>query len=191
MIAHVVGEVTDKKLNSVIVDVGGLGYEVHVTQTDIEQIKVQSSVRLHTYFAVRENAQDLYGFTSPESKRLFELLLGVSGVGPKVAMSIAGLGEAAQIKSAIASSNVAFIQSASGVGKRGAEKVIVELKDKVGILGDDSFAAEGLAGNDDALEALASLGYSTAQASKALSRVDAGLSVEDRIKAALAEINNS
>ncbi len=112
---------------------------MHLTERDLGLVVAGAEVTLHTYFAVRENAQELYGFIQPESKRLFELLLGVSGVGPKVAMSISSLGEPAEIKSAIASSNVAYVQSANGVGKRGAEKVIVELKDKVGATGDDSF----------------------------------------------------
>ncbi len=191
MIAHIAGEVTDKRQGSVVVDVAGVGYEVHVTERDLDSINTKGSVLLHTYFAVRENAQDLYGFMSTESKRLFELLLGVSGVGPKVAMSITSLGEPGQIKSAIAGSNVAFIQSANGVGKRGAEKVIVELKDKVGATGDDSFVLDELYQSDDASAALVSLGYSQVQATQALSKVDATKSVEDRIKAALAELSRS
>ena len=189
MIAHIAGEITDKRISTVVIDVGGVGYELHISERDMEQVSVGGTQFFHTYFSVRENAQDLYGFTSPETKRLFELLLGVSGVGPKVAMSIASLGDAKQIKSAIASSNVAFIQSANGVGKRGAEKVIVELKDKVGVIGDDSFVLDELQEGDDATAALVALGYSAAQASKALSKVDSKLSVEERIKAALSEVN--
>lgn len=190
MISHIAGEVADKRLNSVVVDVGGIGYEVHVSERDIERIPSKGSVMLHTYFAVRENAQELYGFISSESKRVFELLLGVSGVGPKVAMSIAALGDASTVKSAIASSNVAFIQSANGVGKRGAEKVIVELKDKVGALGDDSFILDQLSDSDDATAALVALGYSAAEATRSLSKIDSQLSVEERIRLALSEINS-
>jgi len=189
MIAHIAGEVTDKRAARVVVDVGGIGYEVFLHERDMEQVSTGGSVLLHTYFAVRETAQELYGFLSTESKRLFELLLSVSGVGPKVAMSITSLGDAFQVKSAIAGSNVAYIQSANGVGKRGAEKVIVELKDKVGALGDDSFIVDQLQQGDDAVAALVALGYSQAEATKALSSVDAKLDVEARIKAALSEIN--
>ena len=189
MIAHIAGEVADKRVNSVVVDVNGIGYEVHLTERDLEQVGASGRVTLHTYFAVRENAQELYGFLTPESKRLFELLLGVSGVGPKVAMAITSLGEAGQVKSAIAAGNVAYIQSANGVGKRGAEKVIVELKDKVGVTGDDSFVVDQLQSGDDAAAALVALGYSQAEANKALGSVDAQLGVEERIKAALAEMN--
>jgi Holliday junction DNA helicase RuvA len=190
MIAHIAGEVTDKSINSVVVDVNGIGYEVYVSERDIENVPSSGKIMLFTHFAVRENAQELYGFMIAESKRLFELLLGVSGVGPKVAMSIAGLGTAAEVKSAIASSNVAYIQSASGVGKRGAEKVIVELKDKVGVTGDDSFVVDQLNESDDAAAALVALGYSATEATKALSNIDASLDVEARVKAALTEMNS-
>lgn len=185
MISHVRGRVSAKFLSSIIIDVGGLGFEVYATPKDIDQVNQSDSITMHTYFAVRENSQELYGFLSSESKSLFELLLGVSGVGPKVALSIMNLGDPSEIKSAIAGSNAAFIQSASGVGKRGAEKVIVELKDKVGLVssgGDLSFGANN---QDDAHEAMVALGYSPQQASQALSEVDSSLSVEDRIKQAL------
>lgn len=189
MIAHVAGEVTDKNASSVIVDAGGIGYEIHVTEGDLEQIGSGSSVLLHTYFAVRENAQDLYGFLASDTKRLFELLLGVSGVGPKVALSIVGLGNASQVKSAIASSNIAYIQSANGVGKRGAEKVIVDLKDKVGMIGDESFVLDDMSHGDDALAALIALGYSSSQAIQALSKIDSKKDIESRVKGALAELS--
>ncbi len=189
MIAHILGEVVDKEAASVIVDVSGVGYEIKTTQKVIDSCNVGESVKFYTYFAVRENAQDLYGFTSKESKRLFELLLSVSGVGPKVAISIAGLGEPGEVKSAIASSNVAYVQSANGVGKRGAEKVIVELKDKVGAIGEDSFILDGLSAGDDAAAGLVALGYSQQQANQALAKVDASLSPEERITTALKELS--
>ena len=189
MIAHVAGEVVDKRISSVIIDVGGIGYEVNLSERDMETVPANGSAKLHTYFAVRENAQELYGFLTADSKSLFELLLGVSGVGPKVAMSIVGLAPAAEVKSAIASSNVVFVQSASGVGKRGAEKIIVELKDKVGVMGEDSFMVDQLNQSDDAVAALVALGYSANEANKALAGVDTGLDVEARVKAALSEMN--
>jgi Holliday junction DNA helicase RuvA len=190
MIAHIAGEVTDKNLTHVVVNVGGVGYEISVSERDLEQISSGKEVFLYTYFAVRENAQELYGFLAADAKSLFQQLLSVSGVGPKVAMSIMGLGEANQVRSEIANSNVAFIQSANGVGKRGAEKVIVELKDKVGPAG---FTASGgvaaMNRQDDAAAALVALGYSASQAAQALAAVDSSLSVEDRIKRALGELN--
>ena len=191
MIAHIIGKVGDKRVSSIVIDVNGIGYEVNMTQRDLDQTRSAESIMVHTYFAVRENSQELYGFLSGDSKNLFELLLGVSGVGPKVAMSITSLGEAKEVKSAIASSNVAYIQSANGVGKRGAEKVIVELKDKVGAIVDESFVLNDLSASDDAASALLALGFTQQQASQALALVDGSLSVEERVKSALVELNKS
>ena len=190
MIAHISGEVTDKQLSSVVVDVSGVGYQVYLSESDIQEITLGSAVFLFTHMVVRETSQELYGFLSSEAKKLFEMLLGVSGVGPKVALSILGLGEPAAIKSAIAGSNVAYIQSANGVSKRGAEKVIVELKDKVGLVSGDDNVLIGNQEADDALSALLSLGYNSQQASKALAKVSPNLDIETRIKQALVEINN-
>lgn len=189
MIAHISGEVVDKEQASVIVDVGGIGYEIKTTQKNIDDCVIGDRVKFFTYFAVRENAQDLYGFMNKESKRLFILLLTVSGVGPKAALSITSLGEPGEVKSAIASSNVAYVVGANGVGKRGAEKVIVELKDKVGALGDDSFILSNVGAGDDASAGLMALGYSQQQASQALAKVDTSLSPEARITAALKDLS--
>ncbi len=189
MIAHIFGEVADRGTDSVVIDVGGLGYQVRVSEQTLESCILGSRIKLFTHFAVRENGQDLYGFDNLEAKRLFELLITVSGVGPKVAMSIIGLGNPGEIRAAIASGSVAYIVGANGVGKRGAEKIIVELKDKVGAMGTENFLVDGQFGGDDALEGLIALGYSRNQAMQSLSGISTELPVEQRITAALRELS--
>ncbi len=122
MIAHVSGIVAEKFNASVIVDVNGIGYEVQVSSGDYEQALLNESVKFYTYHHVREQAEELYGFSSLAAKRLFEMLITVQGVGPKAALSILSLGAAEQVRSAIAVSDAAYIARASGVGKKTAER---------------------------------------------------------------------
>lgn len=186
MIAHVSGEVVEKTESTLIVDVGGLGYEVQVAASDFESANLGQRIKLYTYDHLRENAHELFGFSQLTAKRLFELLISVSGVGPKMALAILGLGDVESIRSAIAMSDSAFVQRASGVGKRIAERIAVDLKDKVGAPGViASSAAQPVAAGDDALDALLVLGYSFSQANEALVNVDATLDIQTRIKKAL------
>jgi len=186
MIAHVSGTIVEKFDSSLIIDAGGLGYEVLVANGDFDAAKLHDRVKLYTHDHLRENAHDLFGFTSLAAKKLFELLISVSGVGPRMALAILSLGTAEQVRSAIANSDVDYVQQATGVGKRLAERVTVDLRDKVGL---PTLQVAGtparLIGNDDALDALVALGYSLAQATQALAQVDAGLTPQQRIKQAL------
>lgn len=186
MIAHVSGEVVEKFESTLIIDVGGLGYEVLVANDDYEAAKLHDNVKLYTHDHLRENAHDLFGFTSLAAKKLFQMLTSVSGVGPRMALSILSIGSAEQVRSAIANNDANYIQQANGVGKRIAERVTNELRDKVGL---PSLQVSGtpakLMSNDDALDALVALGYSLQHATLALSKVDAGLDAQGRIKQAL------
>lgn len=191
MIAHVSGVVAEKFLDSVIIDVQGVGYEVLVSASEYDALTLNAEVKLYTHHHVREQAEELYGFSSLAGKRLFELLITVQGIGPKAALAILSLGEAEVVRSAIASSDAAFIQKASGVGKRTADRVVVDLADKVGLpsqLTNTSTALPTHSANDDALDALLALGYNVRQASEALAKVDDSLSVEDKIRSALKDI---
>lgn len=184
MIAHVHGQIIEKNTTSLIIDVGGLGYEIQVTAGDLDLVKMGSQVKFYTYDHLRENAHELFGFSQLAAKRLFELLISVSGVGPKMALAILGLGEAELIRSAIANSDSAFVQRASGVGRRLADRIVVDLKDKVGLAG--AITAEPQAINrDDALDGLLSLGYNLQQANEVLKSIDPSLPAEARIKLAL------
>lgn len=190
MIAHLKGILTEKFANSVIIDVHGVGYEVALSQIDFDNLNLEDEVKLYTYHHVREQAEELFGFTSLAAKKLFELLISVQGVGPKAGMAILSLAPAEEVRNAIANADAAYISKASGVGKKSAERVIVDLRDKVGLptyygrKNEPQTASKALE-NDEALDALMALGLTLADATKALENVDANLSVEDRIRQAL------
>lgn len=188
MIAHVSGVVAEKFANSLIIDVHGIGYEVQVPLGDYEAVSLDDQVKLYTYHHIREQSQDLFGFSSLAAKKLFELLITVQGIGPKAGLAILSLGTAEQVRNAIASSDAAFVTKASGVGKKSAERVIVDLADKVGIpthYGSTEPVQSELAVNDDALEVLMALGYTLADATKALENVDSSLPTNQRVSEAL------
>jgi Holliday junction DNA helicase RuvA len=190
MIAHIAGTVAEKFKDSIIVDVHGVGYEVLVAASDYDTLTLHDEIKLYTHHHVREQSQELYGFSSLVGKRLFELLITVQGVGPKAALAILSLADAEAIRQAIASSDGAFIQQASGVGKRTADRVVVDLADKVGVPGQaNTMPVMSRNSSDDTLDALLALGYTVRQASEALASIDSTLSVEDKIRLALKQIS--
>lgn len=190
MIAHLKGIIEEKfGNNGIIIDVCGVGYEMAVPTPDFEAANLGEEKKYYTYHAVRENAEGLYGFGSLAAKRIFELLISVQGVGPKAAIAILSLAEAETVRNAIANADTGFVAKASGVGKKTAERVIVDLRDKVGIPSKYGAADNGVTpmtpANDEALDALMALGFSLKEATAALEKVDAGLSTEEKIKMAL------
>jgi len=189
VIAHLVGTITEKTDNSVIVDVHDVGYEVTLPTPDAERFQLSDQVKIYTYHAVRENAEELYGFSTLAAKRLFELLLSVNSIGPKAAISILSLGAPEEVRNAIANTDSAFIAKAAGVGKKSAERVIIDLRDKVGLpskIGSSTIEfPTPTATEDEALDALIALGFPLKEATAALATVDPNLSVEERIKLAL------
>lgn len=188
MIAHVSGVVAEKFGGSVIVDVAGIGYEIAVPLGDFENVTLGEEVKFYTYHHVREQAEELFGFSSLAAKKLFELLITVQGVGPKAGLAILSLGSAEQVRNAIANSDSVFVTKASGVGKKTAERVVVDLADKVGLptyYEKTSLVQTELSTNDEALEALMALGYTLADATKALENVDPKLPTAKRVTEAL------
>lgn len=186
MIAHVAGKVVEKFAGALIVDVHGVGYEVQVALGDYEAIHLDTDVKLYTYHHVSENAENLYGFSSLAAKKLFELLITVQGVGPKAALAILSLGPAEQVRNAIANGDATYVTKASGVGKKSADRVIVDLKEKVGLpTRYDAPVQTELNVADEALEALMALGYTLADAMKALETVDTSLPTAVRVREAL------
>lgn len=187
MIAHVAGVVAEKFGSSVIVDVHDIGYEVQVPASDFDKSLLGETVKFFTYHHIREQSQELFGFSSLAAKKLFELLITVQGVGPKAALAILSLGEAEVVRNAIAHGDGAFISKASGVGKKTADRVVVDLSDKVGLATryEGSLVQTELNTNDEALEALMALGYSLNDATKALELVDRSASTADRVREAL------
>lgn len=188
MIAHVIGKVAEKFNNAVIIDVAGVGYEVSVAAGDYDAAVLDTEIKFYTYHHIREQSQELFGFSTLAAKKLFELLITVQGVGPKAALAILSLGTAEHVRNAIANSDSAYIQNATGVGKKTAEGVVVKLNDKVGL---PVYYKQGTPvqtepdTNDEALEALMALGYNLADASKALEGVDAALPTAARVTQAL------
>ena len=189
MIAHIRGKITEKFGNSLIVDVNGVGYEITVPLPDADGAKLDEERKFFTYHAIRENAEDLYGFSSLVAKKIFELLISVQGIGPKAAIQILSLAEAEEVRNAIANADTAFVSKASGVGKKSAERVIVDLRDKVGA--PSHYGATEVKNTvsdeapDEALDALIALGFPLKEATVALSNVDKNLSVEERVRLAL------
>ena len=189
MIAHVFGKVTEKFNGSLVIDVHGVGYEVSVAAGDFDAVVLDQDVKFYTYHHVREQAEELFGFSSLAAKKLFEMLITVQGVGPKAALAILSLGDAEQVRNAIANADHAFVQQAVGVGKKTAERVVVDLSDKVGLPTQygraDAPIQTELNTSDEALEALMALGYTLVDATKALENVDVNLPTAQRVTEAL------
>ena len=189
MIAKLRGVVEKQVDGSIILDVAGVGYGLAVTAEDYGKLYQDKEARLYVHEHIREQAHDLFGFTSPDTKRLFEQLLGVKNVGPKVAMAVLDVGTTAEVRGAIAGGDVKTLQSANGVGKRAAEQIVVELRDKVGLA--SSVEAESLITrggvnlHDEALQALVALGYTELDATTALKDIDPTLPTEQRVTLAL------
>ena len=189
MIAHVFGKVAEKFNGSLVIDVHGVGYEVSVATNDFDAVILDQEVKFYTYHHVREQSEELFGFSSLAAKKLFEMLITVQGVGPKAALSILSLGDAEQVRNAIANADSGFVQKATGVGKKTAERVVVDLSDKVGLPTHygrtEAPLQTELNTSDEALEALMALGYTLADATKALENVDVNLPTAQRVTEAL------
>jgi Holliday junction DNA helicase RuvA len=187
MIAHVSGIVAEKFASSVIVDVHDVGYEVQVAANDFDRALLGEPIKFYTYHHIREQSQELFGFSSLAAKKLFELLITVQGVGPKAALSILSVGESELVRNAIASSDSAFVARANGVGKKIAERVVVDLSDKVGLAVNVAHASNATASTagDEALEALMALGYNLNDAMVALESVPKNLPTAQRVTMAL------
>jgi Holliday junction DNA helicase RuvA len=183
MIISISGTVTHKGKNFVVVETAGLGYQVFVNTSTLSKLVKDTNVRLWAYEHVREDMRDLYGFMSEAEHGLFLALTGISGVGPKMGLGILTLGEAADIERMIDRGDIAAISSVSGVGKKTAQKIILELKGKLVDFGGD-------AEHDDVLTALVNLGYTREQAREALARksVTSAATTEDRLRVALREL---
>jgi len=181
VIAAVRGQVIARGPDHVVVDVRGLGYKVFVPRHP-----TADEVLLHTHQVVREDGQFLYGFESREELALFEMLIGVSGVGPKAALAILSVARPAEVAGAIASGDAAALARAPGVGKKTAERLIVDLRGRIDRIGPPSGVA-AIMSADDAHAALVALGYTAAEAAAALRKTpqDGRASTEERVAAAL------
>lgn len=192
MIEFVRGELVDKGINTVVVLVGGLGYKLNVSAMTLSALPaLNKEITLYTHLHIREDEISLYGFNSVEEKELFEILLSVSGVGPKLALSILSRQKAGDFKRAVILGDTGLLISIPGVGKKTAERIILELKDKLGKMETKEFGVS-LQGADtvdvrsQAVTALLALGYSLAEAQKAVPvNIEGYSTVEELIKLAL------
>jgi Holliday junction DNA helicase RuvA len=169
MIAHITGTVALRGNSYVIIDVEGVGYKIFATPETILGISDTSdTTTLHTHMAVRETAMDLYGFRTRTELEFFELLITISGIGPKSALGILSVAPVDTLKKAVASGDTSYLTKVSGIGKKNAEKIVLELRDK--LAGGVSFEQNttGLREEADAIEALQALGYSVVEAREAL-----------------------
>lgn len=187
MIASLQGVVRHKDLNSLVVEVGGVGYKVAVpTEVALDALPSEP-VFLWTHLSVRETALDLFGFGDRESLETFELLITISGIGPKTALGILNVASPATLRQAVGSGDTSYLTRVSGIGKKNAEKIVLELKDKLTMKEGEHSLGEGRAREEgDALEALVALGYSERDAREALKKVGKEVKgASERVKAAL------
>lgn len=185
MIYSLEGTVEYKKEKFSVINVGGVGYKVFMSSDTLAKIvEPGERVKIFTHLYVREDAMDLYGFLSSLDLVFFEVLIAISGVGPKMAMSILAIAPTNMLASAIVKGDATFFTRVSGVGRKTAEKIILELRDKVQKLGIDIEEFES--GDNEVLDALESLGYSARESQNALREIGKDIKgVENRIKEAL------
>jgi Holliday junction DNA helicase RuvA len=184
MIAKLRGKIALVEGSEIIVDISGVGYKVYISEETKGEIKGKKEIELWTYLAVRETALDLYGFIQKEELNFFEMLIGVSGIGPKSALAVLALASVDVLEKAISSNDSSYLTKVSGIGKKSAEKIILELRDKIGTRGEGSETM--LKEEAEALEALKALGYTLGQAREALKKVNVEITgTNDRIKEAL------
>jgi Holliday junction DNA helicase RuvA len=188
MIATITGKVTAKTGTSVIVETAGVGYEISVITSDNQNLPQDLEAKLFVHEHLREDAHTLYGFIKPDTKLIFEKLISVSGVGPKVAMAILSTISIAHLSRAITSGQSSVLQSVPGVGKKVADRIIVELQNSLETGG--SLENQGVP-EDSVFAALRQLGYSTQAAREAASAVPLDIkSEEERIKQALKHVSS-
>lgn len=183
MIVQIKGLVAAASERSVVVEAGAIGYEVFVTRDLVGKLNPGKEVTLFTYFNVREDAQELFGFDTPSDLAFFKLLLTVSGVGPRSALNILDTAKPDDIRQAVAREDAASLHRVHGIGKKTAERLVIELKDKLELTNSDGFSS-----GDDAtvLDAVTGLGYSLSEARKAIKEVGGqGKNLSEKIKLAL------
>jgi Holliday junction DNA helicase RuvA len=186
MIARLRGRPVGRSGDGLVLDVNGVGYLVATTPSVLRRAGAGVDVTVETYLHVREDALQLYGFADADERELFVHLLTVSGVGPKVALAVVSGSPATELRKAIALGDHARFQAIPGIGKKTAERIVLELREKLGEADAAGLAAvSGAPGHLVARDALVELGYTVVDAERALAEVDPGLSPEERVKLAL------
>ena len=171
MIGYINGNIIFSGDKYVILDVGGIGYKVYISPDTVSSISAQGNAKLWTHLVVREDALDLYGFLDQKELDFFKLLIGISGIGPKGALGIMSVAPVETVLSAIGTGDTSYLTKVSGIGKKNAQKIILELKDKIGNLISTEQTDVGLHEDIDVIEALRSLGYKERDAREALQKL--------------------
>ncbi len=185
MISHLRGGILTVTEKYVLIDVSGVGYRVFCTNDLLAELSGKTETALHTYLAVREDALDLYGFSNEDDLGFFELLISVSGIGPKSALGILGIASTDALRRAIATGDTSYLTKVSGIGRKTAEKIVLELRDKLAAHA-SSEGKHSLRAESDTILALQALGYSAGDARDALKHVPSEITdTNARIKEAL------
>jgi Holliday junction DNA helicase RuvA len=195
MIGYISGKIISKKPTKILVDVNGVGYLINISISTFEKISEKEDVALYTYLNVKEDALDLFGFYTTEEKEMFEMLISVNGIGPKSAQGILSGIQIVDLKEAIKTGNIARLISIPGIGRKTAERLMIELRDKVESLGEHGEVGFSGASNvrGDAITALVNLGYNQKTAERvvrAITDKNPSTTIEDLIKEALASLNS-
>lgn len=184
MISYLKGTIKDKRANFIIVDINGMGYKVFIPTSLLTEYSSDQEVEIYTHQHIREDALDLYGFKTLDELELFELMLGISGIGPKSALGVLAIASIDDVKMSIARGDSSLLTKVSGIGKRTAERVVLELKGKISYVGSKDSNGNNIMG--DEIDALMALGYSLQEARDALNKIDPKIKGSaERIKAAL------
>lgn len=188
MIGSIRGKIIYKNEKHIIVEASGIGYKISISPETFSILGKQGEeIFLFTHLSVREDALDLYGFSERKELEFFELLKSVSGIGPKSALGILGIANIETLKKAISTNDTSYLTKISGIGRKTAEKIVIELRDKVG----EEKSELSLKGELDTLEALKSLGYSQNEARDALKKINPENDTNTKIKEALKILGNS
>lgn len=170
MISYIKGKIIEIGDRHIVIETNSIGYKVYVTDDALLTLKINETASLWTYLAVRENAMDLFGFLTKKEENFFELLIGISGIGPRTALGVLSAVSSDTLSSAIRSGSTAHLVKVSGIGRKTAEKIVLELKDKLGAVSGEDYSEE-MSSDADAIEALKALGYDAGEAREALKKV--------------------
>lgn len=184
MIARITGTIVDQQERSVIIETGGIGYAVHTPTL----FPIGTTTTIHTHLVVREDSHDLYGFSTPQERLFFTILIGVSGIGPKTALAVLSLYPLSHIVGLIRQGDAKAVSLVPGIGKKTAEKVVIDLKDKLDSFSTEDTVAVGM--QNDLVEALLSLGYRDQVIQNVVGTIDSELSLATQIRQALQAIQS-
>ena len=192
MIEYITGKLIKKETDNIIVDVHGLGYKINISLNTYDNLpNIHEDISLDTYFSVSENSQDLYGFHDILEKDLFQMLISVSGIGPKTAITLLSAVRPDDFKNRLVAGEVKMLTDLPGIGPKTARRIIIELKDKFVKSNDDDLPIEDSNNNSDAYFALVSLGFKSNNVKSIIRKIEknhAGISTEDLIKYSLKEL---